>query len=170
MQKRTDYRQRLAEKGARALTRITGWRFSPHPELLLGPISVYPYDPNAHMVLIPVAWAMPRGLVSILNETRCTAILVVPSFTMTGNLTWQFMIGRCSQGHLIWYSGLRLFIATDDRIWFVTNPVSCPLEPEALCLERGWLRQGAVPWNSEAEWRSGVRRGDDLLLQMAEQD
>lgn len=170
MNHRTDYRQRLAEKGARALNRIAGGRFAPQPELLPPPLASYVYDAGADIVLVPIAWAGPRGLVPALSELRCTAILVMPGFTPTGKLTWYFTIARWVGEQLIWYSAFRLFIATDDKIWLVTNPADVRPEPIGLCLEKSWLRQGAVPWSSIAEWQAGVARGQVLLRQIAEQD
>jgi len=170
MNYRTDYRQRLAEKGARALNRIAGGRFALQPELLPPPLASYLYDPGADIVLIPIAWAVPRGLVPAMSDFRCTAILVMPGFTPGGRDTWYFTIARRVGEQLIWYSALRLFSATDGKIWFVTNPVDARPDPVGLCLEKSWLRQGAVPWSSIAEWQAGVARGQARLMQVAEQD
>ncbi|HEY9581267.1 MAG TPA: hypothetical protein VIR65_15570 [Rhizorhapis sp.] len=56
----------------RAIATLVGWSFAVCPELIAIRDATYLYEPNAHLLLLPIAdhdWL--RGLAALLRETAC---------------------------------------------------------------------------------------------------
>lgn len=165
---RTDHRQALAVRGARALARIVDWRFVERPALIPPVLAPYQFDLYADVVLIPAGEGVPRGLGSALSQIRCTAVVVMPGFTTAGHPTWYFIVAYCGAGKLAWHSGLRLFALAEGKVCLVPDPVGASPEAVSFCIDKGRVKPASAPWSSVAEWHAGIAEGDALMVQMAE--